>query len=162
MESRLGASECGTSKSSSSKSRLREAGRRHWRLPGLSPAPAMPLHLGPRCPWGGLRGWWLAHCQRLQQEELCVSEGKGKCRAPPAVAWPPRLSAARSAPGSQGPWLGSAAPHTRRLTLWAPSSCLTHVGSLALSSEQRRVQVAGACPYVSGLTPRAPAQGSSP
>ena len=45
-----------------------------------------------------------------------------------------RLSAARSAPGSQGPWRGSAAPHTRRLTPWAPSSCLTHVASLALSS----------------------------
>ena len=134
MESRLGASECGTSKSSSSKSRLREAGRRHWRLPGLSPAPALPLHLGPRCPWGGLRGWWLAHCQRLQQGDLCERDGKGKCRAPPAVAWPPRLSAARSAPGSQGPLLGSAAPHTRRLTPWAPSSCLTHVACLALSS----------------------------
>ena len=35
---------------------------------------------------------------------------------------------------SQGPWLGSAAPHTRMLTPWAPSSCLTHVASLALSS----------------------------
>ena len=61
-------------------------------------------------------------------------EGKGKCRALSAVAWPPRLSAERSAPGSQGPWLGSAAPHTRRLTPWAPSSCPTHVASLALSS----------------------------
>ena len=32
--------------------------------------PALPLHLGPRRPWGGLRGRWLAHCQGLQQEEL--------------------------------------------------------------------------------------------
>ena len=48
--------------------------------------------------------------------------------------WPPRLSAARSAPGSQGPWLGSAAQNTWRLTPWLPSSCLTHVASLALSS----------------------------
>ena len=87
----------------------------------------------PRHPWGGLRGRWLAHCQGLQQEELCAKEGKGKCRAHPAVAWPPRLSAARSAPGSQGPRLGSAAPHTRRLTPWVPSSCLSLVDSQALS-----------------------------
>ena len=33
-----------------------------------------------------------------------------------------------------GPWLGSAALHTRRLTPWAPSKCMTDVGSLALSS----------------------------
>ena len=39
----------------------------HWRLPGLSSAPALPLHLGPRRPWGGLRGRWLAHSQGLQQ-----------------------------------------------------------------------------------------------
>ena len=36
--------------------------------------------------------------------------------------------------GSQGPWLGSAAPHTWRLTPWAPSKCMTDVGSVALSS----------------------------
>ena len=36
--------------------------------------------------------------------------------------------------GSQGPWLGSAAPHTQRQTPWAPSKCMTDVGSLALSS----------------------------
>ena len=71
------------------RSRLREAGRRHWRLPGRSYAPALPLHLGPRRPWGGLRGRWLAHCQGLQQGALCEREGKGMCRAPPAVAWPP-------------------------------------------------------------------------
>ena len=118
---------------SSGSSRLREAGRCHWRLPGLSSAPALPLHLGPRRPRAGLRGWWVAHCLGLQQEELCVSKGKGKCRAPPAVPWPPRLRAPRRAPGCQGPWLGSAAPHTRRLTPWAPSKCMTDVGSLALS-----------------------------
>ena len=33
-----------------------------------------------------------------------------------------------------GPGLGSAAPHTQRLTPWAPSKCTTDVGSLALSS----------------------------
>ena len=50
------------------KSRLRVAGRRHWRLPSL---------LGPRRPLGGLRGRWLAHCQGLQQEEVCAREEKG-------------------------------------------------------------------------------------
>ena len=39
-----------------------------------------------RPPWGWLRGRWLAHCQCLQQGELCQREGKGKCRSPPAVA----------------------------------------------------------------------------
>ena len=33
-----------------------------------------------------------------------------------------------------GPWLGSAAPKTRKLTPWAPSKCMTDVDSLALSS----------------------------
>ena len=47
--------------------------------------------------------------------------------------------------GSQGPWLGSAAPHTRRLTPWAPSKCMTDVGSLALSSP------AETCASASGL-----------
>ena len=113
---------------------LREAGSRHCHHPGLSSTPTLPLHVGPWCPWGGVRGRWLAHCQGLQQGQLCQREGKGKCRAPPAVACPPRLSATRSAPGPQGPCLGSAAPHTRSLTSWAPSSCLTLEGSLALSS----------------------------
>ena len=116
----------------------------------------------PQASLGRAWGQWLAHYQELQQGELRQSEEKDKCRAPPAVAWLPSLRAAWRAVGSQGTLLGSAATHTRRLTPWAPSSCLTHVGSLALSSEQRRVQVAGACPYVSGLMPRAPAQGSSP
>ncbi|XP_060264733.1 uncharacterized protein LOC132659108 [Ovis aries] len=53
-----------------------EAGRRHWRLPGLSSAPALPLHLGPRRPLAGLRGRWLAHCEGLKQEELCAREGR--------------------------------------------------------------------------------------
>ena len=39
-----------------------------------------------RGPWGWLRGRWVAHCQWLQQGELCQREGKGKCRSPPAVA----------------------------------------------------------------------------
>ena len=99
----------------------------------LSSAPALPLHLGPRRPWEGLRGRWVAHCQGLQQWELCQREGKGNCRAPPAVAWPRRLSAARRAPGSQGPWLWSAAPHTRRLTPWAPSSCPPLFSALVFS-----------------------------
>ncbi|XP_060264722.1 basic proline-rich protein-like, partial [Ovis aries] len=33
--------------------RLRAAGRRPWRLPALSSAPALPLHLGPRRPGAG-------------------------------------------------------------------------------------------------------------
>ena len=71
---------------------------------------------------------------RTSAVRACQSEGKGKCRAPPAVAWPPRLSAARSVPGSQGSWPGSSAPHTWRLIPWAPRKCMTDVGSLALSS----------------------------
>ena len=119
---------------SSGRSQLRESGRCHWRLPGLSSSSALPLHQSPRPPWGGLRCQWVTHCQGLQQCELCQTEGKGGCRALSAAAWPPRLSAARRAPGFQGPWLGSAALHTRRLTPWAPSKCMTDVGSLALSS----------------------------
>ena len=61
------------------RSRLREARRRHWRLPGLSSAPALPLHLGPRPPWGDLRGRGLAHCQGLSRES-CV-RGKGRASA---------------------------------------------------------------------------------
>ena len=33
-------------------------------------------------PWGGLRGWWVAHCQGLQQWKLCQREAKGNSRAP--------------------------------------------------------------------------------
>ena len=40
----------------------------------------------------------------------------------------------KKAPGSKGPWLGFAAPHTQRLTPWVPRKCVTDVGSLALSS----------------------------
>ena len=42
--------------------------------------------------------------------------------------------AIRRAPGSQVPWLGFSAPHTRRLIPWVPRKCMTDVGSLALSS----------------------------
>ena len=64
-----------------------------------------------------------------------LSEGsEGKSRYPSAVAWLPRLSAARRTPGSKGPWLGFAAPHTQRLTPWVPRKCVTDVASLALSS----------------------------
>ena len=70
----------------------------------------------------------------LSRQEFCQREGKGNCRAPPAVAWPPRFSATRRAPGSQVPWLGFSAPHTRRLIPWVPRKCMTDVGSLALSS----------------------------
>ena len=86
-----------------------------------------------RPPKRGLRGWWVAHCQGLQQWELCQREGKGNCRAPPAVAWTPRFSAARRAPGSQGPWVVSAA--SRLAThLWSPIICLKYIGSLMLFS----------------------------
>ena len=71
---------------------------------------------------------------RTSAVRACQSEGKGKCRAPPAVAWPPRLSAARRVPGSQGSSPGSSAPHTWRLIPWAPRECMTDVGSLALFS----------------------------
>ena len=47
---------------------------------------------------------------------------------------PPRLSAARRAPGSKCPWLGFAAPHSQRLTPCLPRKCVTDVASLALSS----------------------------
>ena len=161
MESRLGATECRRGKGSSSKSRLREAGRRYWRLSGLSSAPALPLHLGPRRPWEGLKGRWLAHCQGLQRGELCEREGKGKCRAPPAVAWPPRLSAERSAPASQGPWLLSAAPHSRRLTPWAPSSCLTHVASLALSSPAETCAAGWGLPLRAWASAHSPSSGQA-
>ena len=64
-----------------------------------------------------------------------LSEGReGQLQAPPAVSRPPRISAAPRAPGSQGPWLGFSAPHTRRLIPWVPRKCMTDVGSLALSS----------------------------
>ena len=144
----------------------KEQAARGWDKPLAPSWPQLPSCLAfaprPQASLGRAWGQWLAHYQELQQGELRQSEEKDKCRAPPAVAWLPSLRAAWRAVGSQGTLLGSAATHTRRLTPWAPSSCLTHVGSLALSSEQRRVQVAGACPYVSGLMPRAPAQGSSP
>ena len=64
-----------------------------------------------------------------------LSEGsEGNSRYPSAVALLPRLSAARGAPGSKGPWLGFADSHTHRLTPWRPRKCVTDVGSLALSS----------------------------
>ena len=57
--------------------------------------------------------------------------GPCNCRAPPAVSRPPRISAAPRAPGSQGPWLGFSAPHTRRLIPWVPRKCMTDVWLLA-------------------------------
>ena len=98
---------------------------------------------------------------RAQLGELCQREGKGKCRAPPAVAWPPRLSAKRRAPGSEGPWLGSAAPHTQRLTPWAPSSCLTHVGSLALSSPAETCAGGGGLPLRVWAPAHSPSSGEA-
>ena len=59
---------------------------------------------------------------------------EGNLQSSSSGCWPPRLSASRRAPGSQGPWLGSAAAHTQRLTPWEPSKCMTDVGFLALSS----------------------------
>ena len=59
---------------------------------------------------------------------------EGNLQGSSSRCWPPRLSTSQRAPGSQGPWLGSAAAHTRRLTPWEPSKCMTDVGSLALSS----------------------------
>ena len=72
--------------------------------------------------------------QGIQQYKLRQREGKGNCRAPPVVAWPPRLSAARRARGSQGPWQASSAPENQRLSPWVPREYMTDVGSLALSS----------------------------
>ena len=43
---------------------LSEPGRRHWCLPCLSSNPALPLHIGARRGWGGLRGWWVAQIGR--------------------------------------------------------------------------------------------------
>ena len=43
-------------------------------------------------------------------------------------------SSARRAPGSKGPWLGFASPHSQRLTPCVPRKCVRDVGSLALSS----------------------------
>ena len=60
--------------------------------------------------------------------------GEGNSRYPSAVAWLPRLSAARRARGSQGPWQASSAPENQRLSPWVPREYMTDVGSLALSS----------------------------
>ena len=116
----------------------KEQAARGWDKPLAPSWPQLPSCLAfaprPQASLGRAWGQWLAHYQELQQGELRQSEEKDKCRAPPAVAWLPSLRAAWRAVGSQGTLLGSAATHTRRLTPWAPSSCLTHVGSLALSS----------------------------
>ena len=79
------------------------------------------------------------HCQGFQQLELCEREGKSYWMASPAGAWPHRLSAARRAPGSMEPWVWDAA-HTRRLSPWVHSKCLTDVGSLALSTPAERCE----------------------
>ena len=50
-------------------------------------------------------------------------------------------------------------PPTWRLTLWAPCRCLSDVGSLAFSSQVEMLQVFWGCCSVSGLLPKAPAQG---
>ena len=104
-------------------------------------APSWPqlrscLAFAPRPQTSLGRAWGLVGCTLPRATAgRALSEGReGPLQGPPAVAWRPRLSAARRAPGSQGPWLGSAAPHTQRLTSWEPSSCLSHVDSLALSS----------------------------
>ena len=69
------------------------------------------MALRSQAPWEWIRGRWVPHCQGIQQLVLCQREGKGNWKASPAGAWPHRLSAARKAPGSQGPWVGDAAPH---------------------------------------------------
>ena len=61
-----------------------------------------------------------------------------------------------------GSLVGSAAPHTRRLTPWVPSRCLTHVASLALSSPAEMCAAGWDLPLRAGLPPTAPAQGKQP
>ena len=48
--------------------------------------------------------------QSLPQAELFVRQRVRPGLPSQAVAWPPRLSAGRRESGSQGPWLGEAAP----------------------------------------------------
>ena len=64
---------------SSGRSRLREAGRCHWRLPGLSSAPAFPLHLGPRRPGQGLGAGGLTTAKGPGSESSV--RGKGRASA---------------------------------------------------------------------------------
>ena len=61
-----------------------------------------------------------------------------------------------------GPLAGVQAPHTRRLTPWAPSSCLTHVAFLALSPPAETFAAGWLLSCVPGLPPTAPAQGKQP
>ena len=64
-----------------------------------------------------------------------LSEGReGQLQGSSSGCMDAQISATRRAPGSQGPWLGFSAPHTRKLIPWVPRKCMTDVGSLALSS----------------------------
>ena len=49
----------------------KELSERAWETPLVPSLPqlqsCLPLHIGARRGWGGLRGWWVAHCQGLQQ-----------------------------------------------------------------------------------------------
>ena len=74
------------------RSRLRECGRRDWRLAGLSSALAFPLDLGARPLCRRLRGRGCANCQSLPQAELFVRQRERPGLPSQALAWPPRLS----------------------------------------------------------------------
>ena len=91
----------------------------------------LPLQPKPTC--RGLKVWWCANCQGLQQRELCQRAGKSHWMDSQAVAWPPSLSATWRESGSQGPWVGDAAPHPE-CSSCGPRKCLADLGSLELSS----------------------------
>ena len=101
------------------RSRLRECGRRAWRLAGLSSALAFPLDLGARPLCRRLRGRGCANCQSLPQAELFVRQRERPGLHSQAVAWPPRRSAGRRESGSQRPWLGEAAPQPEGFSVCA-------------------------------------------
>ena len=145
------------------RSRLRECGRRAWRLAGLSSALAFPLDLGARPLCRRLRGRGCANCQSLPQAELFVRQRERPGLHSQAVAWPPRLSAGRRESGSQRPWLGEAAPQPEGSSVCAQKAParLGFPGALP----QRRVvwMWFGAFPGASGLGRAQPqSRGSSP
>jgi len=83
----------------------------------------------------GLRGRWLAHCEGLKQEELCAREEKGTAGLLQRLLGHP-----------------DSAPHGVHQAPRAPGC----------PPQQRRVQLVGACPWVPGLPPTAPAHGKEP
>ena len=90
----------------------------------------MPLHLGPSPP-SGLVGCTLPRAPAVK----ALSEGsEGQQQGSFSGSLAAQTKLRTGAPGSKGPWLGFASPHSQRLTPWVPRKCVRDVGSLALSS----------------------------